>query len=86
MVCSSVREWVRIFGISIIFCIISSHHLAYHHIIYHIAPMTRIEYEIDLRRFYKKNESMLRHKAKKYSFVCSNAKERILFLRRWNVL
>jgi hypothetical protein len=53
---------VYVFGISIIFCIISSHHPATHHIIHHIAPMTRIEYEVDLRRMLCKNENVLRHK------------------------
>jgi hypothetical protein len=45
-VCFSVGVWVCVFGISII----SSHHPAWHHIIHHIAPMTRVEYQVNFRR------------------------------------
>jgi hypothetical protein len=61
-VCFSVGVWVCVFGISIIFCIISSHHPTWHHIIHHITPMTRIEYEVYLRRMLCKNENVPRHK------------------------
>jgi hypothetical protein len=48
--------------------------------------MTRIEYDVDLRRMFCKNENMPRHKAKKYSFVNSVAKEGIPCLQSLDVL
>jgi hypothetical protein len=47
--------------------------------------MTRIDYEVDLRRMLCKNENMLRLKAEKYSFVSSVAKEGIPCLRSMDV-
>jgi hypothetical protein len=47
--------------------------------------MTRIDYEVDLRRILYKNENVPRHKAEKYSFVSSVAKEGIHCLRSMDV-
>jgi hypothetical protein len=45
--------------------------------------MTRIEYEVDLRRMLHKNENVLRHEVsfEKYSFISLVTKEGIPFLR-----
>jgi hypothetical protein len=47
--------------------------------------MTRIDYEVDLRKMLCKNENMPRHKAEKYNFVSSVAKEGIPCLRSMDV-
>jgi hypothetical protein len=47
--------------------------------------MTRIDYEVDLQRMLCKNENMPRHKAGKYSFVSSVAKEGIPCLRSMDI-
>jgi hypothetical protein len=47
--------------------------------------MTRIEYEVDLRRILRKNENVLRHEVSfgKYCFISLVTKEWILFCEAW---
>jgi hypothetical protein len=47
--------------------------------------MTRIEYEVDLRRMLRKNENVLRHEVSfgKYSFISLVTEEGIPFCEAW---
>jgi hypothetical protein len=83
-VCFSVGMWVCVFGILVILHhIITSLRITSH--LHHIESMTRIEYEVDLRRMLRKNENVLRHEVSfgKYSFISLVTEEGIPFCEAW---